>query len=198
MGRFRDRRKEIKKLPLRDRPGWNKFKQILPGVASGIASLVPGGGVISSVIDSLKRDTDTDPAAVEEALKFLSPVLDEETHIDIADRMHAREADLARQSSQSWLVRNITALLAVIWSLFTVAILTLALTGHVSEKENIVFLVVNTVTNIIMLIVGYYFGSSDSSSKKNDQIERMSKNERGSTYAEPLSTDTVQPDKYND
>lgn len=175
MGRFKERRREIKKLPLKDRPGWIKFKEMLPGLASGIASLVPGGKVISTIIDSISKDPDTSDQAKVAALDFLEPIEHEESIVDLADVQDARAADIARMSSPDWLGRNIVPLIAITWTSFSIVIFMLILFRKVMVSDNIAFLVMNTVGNILMLVVGYYFGSTASSKQKDNTIQQMQK-----------------------
>lgn len=168
------RRQERKKerVPLKDRPGWQKFKAMLPGIAAGIAEIVPGGGVISSIIRGLQNDPDTAPPAVEVAKEFLSPIEVEEAEIDLDDLQAAREVELERLKAPDWFSRNIVGLLAVVWTGFSMFMYTIVLLGKVDMHDNIKLLVINAVGNIAMLIVGYYFGSTDSSQKKTDLIAK--------------------------
>lgn len=71
---------------------------------------------------------------------------------------------------KNWLSENIASILAILWTLFTFYILKLVLLKEVKAAENITFLIINTVSNIIMIIIGYHFGSSASSKQKSDII----------------------------
>lgn len=83
----------------------------------------------------------------------------------VKDRESAREREVAVNNSanSSWLTKNIVAILALIWTTASIYIFYLALIGKITTEAQIVMLVVNSVTNIIMLIVGYFFGSSEKS-----------------------------------
>lgn len=71
---------------------------------------------------------------------------------------------------KNWLTENIASILAILWTLFTFYILKLVLLKEVKAAENITFLIINTVSNIIMIIIGYHFGSSASSKQKSEMI----------------------------
>jgi hypothetical protein len=69
-------------------------------------------------------------------------------------------------TKQNWLAQNIVSVLAILWTIFTFYILKLVLLKEVKAAENITFLIINTISNIIMIIVGYFFGSSAGSKDK--------------------------------
>lgn len=75
--------------------------------------------------------------------------------------------------NKNWLNNNIASVLAIMWTLFTFYILKMVLLKEVKAPENITFLIVNTVGNIIMIIVGYHFGSSAGSKQKQDQLNKV-------------------------
>lgn len=79
------------------------------------------------------------------------------------DSARRREVDINNSINSSWLTKNIVAILALIWTTASIYIFYLALIGKITTEAQIVMLVVNSVTNIIMLIVGYFFGSSEKS-----------------------------------
>lgn len=143
---------------------------MLPGIAAGIAEIVPGGGVISSIIKGLKNDPETAPQATEIAKEFLAPIELEEAEIDLDDLQAAREMEMERLKARDWFSRNIVGMLAVVWTLYSMFMYTMVLMGRVNTNDNVTLLVLNAVGNIAMLIVGYYFGSTESSQKKTDLI----------------------------
>lgn len=82
------------------------------------------------------------------------------------DMESAREADVERAvKSNSWLQKNIVPLLAIFWTIITVSVMVLVLLGTLVATEALVILIVNGLFNVVMLIIGFYFGSSHGESK---------------------------------
>jgi hypothetical protein len=59
------------------------------------------------------------------------------------------------------MAKNTASLIALSFTAFTFVIYFLVLIGHLKASENMSILIVNSITNIVMLIVGYYYGSSE-------------------------------------
>lgn len=68
-----------------------------------------------------------------------------------------------------WLFKNVAPLLALICVVFTLSILGVIALGNNNEK--LTFAVISILSMIMSSIVGFYFGSSVGSSKKNVVIE---------------------------
>jgi hypothetical protein len=146
---------------------------MLPGIAAGIAEVIPGGGVISSIIRGLRTDPETAAPAVVVAEEFLLPIEAEEAEDDTTELRQLHEMEMERIKAPDWFTRNIVGLLAATWTLYSMFMYTLVLFKIVDAADNITLLVINAVGNIAMLIVGYYFGSTESSQKKTDLIAKM-------------------------
>lgn len=84
-------------------------------------------------------------------------------------------------SKKGWLSENIAPLLALLWTIFTFYTLRLVLLKEIKVAENITFLIINTISNICMIIIGYHFGSSAGSKAKQDAIDKMADNTTTST-----------------
>lgn len=75
--------------------------------------------------------------------------------------------------TNTWLQDNIVPLIAILYTVFSFTIYTLVLVHAISATENVAFLIINSITNVVMLIVGYYFGSSAGSKAKQGAIDKM-------------------------
>lgn len=72
-----------------------------------------------------------------------------------------REVQINQSEHASWMAKNTASIIALSFTLFTFIIYFLVLIGHLKASENMSLLIVNSITNIVMLIVGYYYGSSE-------------------------------------
>jgi len=108
------------------------------------------------------------------ALQMFSQDL-EAFKIEVDDRKDARQREVAVNASEqaSWLSKNTGSIIAITFTIFTCTLFILVLTGNIKPSENITFSVVTSVTNIFMLIAGYYFGSSRSSQQKDRTINEL-------------------------
>jgi len=78
--------------------------------------------------------------------------------------------------NNNWLNNNIAPIIAIVYTLFSLTIYLLVLIHVISATENIAFLIINSITNIMMIIVGYFFGSSIGSKQKQVKLdERIEK-----------------------
>jgi hypothetical protein len=77
-----------------------------------------------------------------------------------------REVLINQSENASWMAKNTASVIALAFTVFTFIIYFLVLIGHLKASENMSILIVNSITNIVMLIVGYYYGSSDRSGKR--------------------------------
>ena len=129
-----------------------------------------------SIRDMITGDTQLTAEQKEVALKFLEQDL-EGFRVEVEDRKdaRAREVLINQSENSSWLSKNTGSLIAIIFTLFTCILFVLVLTGNIKPSENITFTIVSSVTNIFMLVCGYYFGSSRSSQAKDGTIARLTK-----------------------
>lgn len=74
---------------------------------------------------------------------------------------------------QNWLGQNIAPILAIFFVVFTFCIFRMVLLKQVCASDAIVTSIVASLTSIITLIIGYYFGSSQGSKIKQDTIDNM-------------------------
>ncbi|UUV17387.1 hypothetical protein NRK67_00675 [Fusobacteria bacterium ZRK30] len=79
------------------------------------------------------------------------------------DKKNAREMNFKINDSDnsSWLQKNISALIALVWVSFCIYLYWISLKGEVGSDKQMNSMVVGSITNITMLIIGFYFGSSE-------------------------------------
>ncbi|MCS5420785.1 MULTISPECIES: hypothetical protein [Psychrilyobacter] len=79
------------------------------------------------------------------------------------DKKDAREMNFKINDSNnsSWLQKNISALIALVWVSFCIYLYWISLKGEVGSDKQMNSMVVGSITNITMLIIGFYFGSSE-------------------------------------
>ncbi|MDW8345323.1 MAG: hypothetical protein RML94_00095 [Bacteroidia bacterium] len=70
----------------------------------------------------------------------------------------------------SWLTKNITAILALGSTLTAGVIYLLVLVGKLKATEPTVLLVVSNITNLVLVVFGFYFGSSVGSRLRENKI----------------------------
>ena len=76
-----------------------------------------------------------------------------------------------------WLQRNISAILAIILVLGAFSIFVLILRGGLTigvDNKDIVVYIVSAFTTTLSAIIGFYFGSSNNSAKKDETIRSLS------------------------
>lgn len=83
------------------------------------------------------------------------------------DKRNAREMNfkINDSSNSSWLQKNVSALIALVWILFCVYLYWISLKGEIGADKQMNSTVVGSITNITMLIIGFYFGSSEFNKK---------------------------------
>jgi len=148
-------------------------------ILDAVGTVLPGAKLLADVKDMVIKSPEYKalPEADQKEFNDLYYLQLRELDMILEDRKNARASNVAINVSEqsSWLSKNIAACLAIGWTLFTIFIFSLLLCGKINAKENLVFLIVNSVTNIVMLIVGFYFGSSVSSKGKDATISELLK-----------------------
>lgn len=148
------------------------------GLLNTIGQVATGNwiGAVDSITEMINGSTELSAEKKELALQYLAQDL-EAMKLEVEDRKDARQREvLINQSeSSSWLSKNTGSLIALTFTIFTCVLFILVLTGNIKPSENITFTIVSSVTNIFMLVCGYYFGSSRSSQAKDGTIARLTK-----------------------
>jgi hypothetical protein len=152
------------KKPFKQTKAYEIARKFLPGLAKSLADVVPGGKLITGIIEQI---TGSGAEISADEMKVLQDFEKEMYALEVQDRKGAREMNVALNQSEhaSWLAKNTASLIALAYTLFNFVIYVLILTGNMKASENMEILIVNSITNIAMLIIGFYFGSSNERSK---------------------------------
>lgn len=78
---------------------------------------------------------------------------------------------------KNWLSENIASIIALAFVAFAFFVFRMILLKQVNASETIVTAILGSVTNIVMLIVGFYFGSSQSSKQKTEMMNKIEENQ---------------------
>ena len=79
-------------------------------------------------------------------------------------------------NKKNQLSENVAAIIAIGFLLFAFSVNIMILTRNVKASDTIVSTILSNVTNIMMLIVGYYYGSSQGSKNKQEALNRPTGN----------------------
>ena len=148
----------------------------------GLLDGIVGGG-ISKIIDSGKAVLDKfieDPDKKEQAkIAFEQEVNRHEEDMQKAqladmDSARNREFQINNSESASWLSKNTGPIIALTIFCSFVLIHVLILLGNITAQQDEVKEIEWTLRDLCIMVVGYYFGSSSSSRKKDEHIERLS------------------------
>ena len=145
------------------------ISEIFSGSTKGIVDGV--GNVLDNVVTTAEERINAKAGLA----KVVADEMQKAQELAAAEMQSARNREvLLNQSEQaSWLAKNTVSLIALGYTLFNFAIYLLALAGKLKSTENMQILIINSITNIALLIVGYYFGSSTGSAKNREALNQV-------------------------
>ena len=79
------------------------------------------------------------------------------------------------EKAAEFINKTIKAILAFFWSVFSMVIITVMYFGIGKSETSLQTQIITGVFGISMLLLGYFFGSSDSSAKKTAAMEKLAK-----------------------
>lgn len=134
----------------------------VPGVLDVVDDYFPPAKILTALVG--KNLPTEDQLEFE---KLLNEHEKEMYALQIQDRDSARkrEIDINNSENAGWLSKNTGSVIALSYTAFNFIIYVLILLGHMSVTSEMAVLIVNSITNIAMLIVGYYYGSSERKAK---------------------------------
>lgn len=74
---------------------------------------------------------------------------------------------------KNWLSEHIVGIIALAFTIFTFTVYTIILLRQVKTTETTTTIILNSITNMELLILGYYFVSSKSSKEKDKTISDL-------------------------
>lgn len=156
--------------------GWiNKnYPAVLHTILGVAGTVFPAASGITSMVDKLVPDMP------QEHKEELAGLLTEYEAVDYKDYLadvqdaRAREVAINNSENATWLVKNIVPMIAIAVILFTVTLDILVLIREIKTTENITFLIIGNANSLSTLVLGYYFGSSRSSTQKDETIRKLS------------------------
>ena len=93
------------------------------------------------------------------------------------------------KDENNWLRENVTSLLALLWSVATIGILYAALFKDIRSDEKLTYVVVTSVVNIVLLILGFYYVSSKLSHDRSKAEFEMKKIQEEKTETQSIKTE---------
>jgi len=148
--------------PFRQTKAFEIIKKVAPHLVKGLENIIPGGSIISGIIDSLKKEgTPVSPEEMDALYSFEREMYE----LEIQSVHNAQDMNVAINHSQhaGWLAKNTPSLIALAYTGFNFCIYVMILFGSFTVDNNMAILIVNSITNIAMLIVSFYYGSSNRS-----------------------------------
>lgn len=118
-----------------------------------------GSNTANGILEALQGDPQLVLKLKEKENEYVKFILD--------DKKNAREMNFKINDSanSSWLQKNISALIALVWVSFCIYLYWISLKGEIGSDKQMNSTVVSSITNITMLIIGFYFGSSEINKK---------------------------------
>lgn len=71
-----------------------------------------------------------------------------------------REVEVNKAKNASWLTKNISALIALLVTILAIIIYVFVLAGELKTTDATVSQVIQSITNLLLVILSFYFGSS--------------------------------------
>ncbi|WP_028856073.1 hypothetical protein [Psychrilyobacter atlanticus] len=118
-----------------------------------------GSNTANGILEALQGDPQLVLKLKEKENEYIKFILD--------DKKNARDMNfkINNSNNSSWLQKNISALIALVWVSFCIYLYWISLKGEVGSDKQMNSMVVGSITNITMLIIGFYFGSSEINKK---------------------------------
>jgi hypothetical protein len=163
------------KTPFKDTKAGQWIKSNAPGIINVVEGFVPAP--VKGGLDIIKNLVAGQPNISPEKLEAFSKMLDEHESELIADVASARdrETKINESANSSWLAKNTASLIALFVLGLAGTVFALAITKVISVRDNLTLMVITSLSNAVMIVLGYYFGSSKSSHEKDQAMADLIK-----------------------
>ena len=163
----------------KDRTGKTRLGMFLsekaPNILDVVGDFLPDSGALGIIKNLIDNDDAMSPSDRATAQDMIAQEL-RELEMAYKDTENARNREIELSKSDAPIISKvIVPILALAWSAFAFTLYILLLMGKISSLESIQALVISSITNIVMLIIGYYFGSSQGSKDKQDKLNTLGK-----------------------
>ena len=158
------------------------LKSVAPALATAVGGPL-GGAAVSMIADKLNLDDKTVEGVTKaliadpDKLNKLKEMELEFAKIDAQDRDSARHREIEMAKSDvHFITKNITSILAI--GILTGSLIIAMLVFFVDfpdSQENILIFVLGSLFSIATQVVSYYFGSSQGSKDKTDELKGIMK-----------------------
>lgn len=148
--------------PIKETKLGHWLKDNFPSVLATVGEVLPDKGALGIIRNIIRKDPAISPEQLAEIEAKLMEFERDIFEIEVRDRERASNMNVLLNQSEnaSWLAKNTASIIALAYTAFNFVIYYQVLSGSFKANENIAILIVNSITNIAMLIVGFYFGSS--------------------------------------
>lgn len=136
------------------------IKDIIGGGTEGIMKGV------SSVLDNIITNK-------EELIKAKAEL--EKVFADEMDSARQREILINQSEHGSWLSKNTSSLLALLFVFGTMLFIGFTILGYSAGEKSLVQTIIEGLINICIMIMSYYFGSSQGAAKVREQMNEVLK-----------------------
>lgn len=171
--------------PFKDTKLGQFLSEKAPHILNAVGDILPNQGTLGI----LKNIISKDPSVADEDKAQIQKLVEEQQtelisfELQEMSSARAREVSINQADQSSWLAKNTASIIALSYTLFNFIILAGILFGQIKVGENMAILIVNSVVNICMLVVGYYFGASHSQMKMNQQQMRVMQDDKDNKAA---------------
>jgi len=165
------------------------LKGVLGTIAPVLASLLPGplGGMVQKLVASALGSPDASPAEIDKILATASPdtlLKLKQAEDDFVTKMKGMDVDLEKlavddkasaRTMQVATKSRVPAVLAAVVVIGWIGMVIYLMTGTIPPtNREIVIQAVGTMSGALMLVLGFYYGSSSASAKKDETISNLS------------------------
>jgi hypothetical protein len=152
------------------------FDKIKSAFANGAANFIEKAGeaidrVVTNKEEAIKAKTEQEKVFNDFTVQ-MAEIAFKESELELKEKESARSREIQiANSNASWITKNTTALLALAFVGVTLLLYTLSILGIANIQPELL----RDLRDIVILIMGYYFGSSIGSKKKQEQIDKLTK-----------------------